>query len=100
MRRAFFRGHPILFEGEYPKGRWVYADTREPLPAAGGKIRACATCGSKHALHESDPCLGNLPGVDNACCGHGIREESYIRFTTGVTIMGFVIETPAKGTKP
>lgn len=30
---------------------------------------------------------------DNACCGHGIRKEAYIRFTNGVVVKGFdVIE--------
>lgn len=26
-----------------------------------------------------DPCLGRLPGVKNACCGHG-KEQAYIQF--------------------
>lgn len=91
MRTSYFRGHLIVFEGEFPNGRWLYADTREPLPGWGGKIRCCAKCDSKHEFHESDPCLGNLPGVDNACCGHGVREESYIRFTNGVVVKGFVV---------
>ena len=29
--------------------------------------------------------------VDNACCGHGVQEESYIRFTNGVAIRGFKV---------
>lgn len=67
----------------------------EPAPGYGGKIRLCAKCnkifeGSNAG--DADPCLGELPGVDNACCEHGIRENSYIRFTNGVTIKGFKIE--------
>jgi len=58
----------------------------------GGEIRPCKKCGSVHKLHESDPCLGDLPGVDNACCGHGIPSQAYIKFTNGVTIKKFKVE--------
>jgi hypothetical protein len=27
-----------------------------------------------------DPCVGYLPGVYNACCGHGEDDEAYITF--------------------
>ena len=27
-----------------------------------------------------DPCIGYLPGVYNACCGHGKDDEAYITF--------------------
>lgn len=27
-----------------------------------------------------DPCLGELPGVANACCGHGVEEGCYVQF--------------------
>ncbi len=33
-----------------------------------------------------DPCLGWLPGVEFACCGHGARggfPQGYIAFTNG-----------------
>lgn len=88
-----------MFEGEFPRGRWVYEDTGEPLPGWGGEIRPCAKCGSQHEMHESDACLGDLPGVDNACCGHGRREESYIRFTNGTVIRGFEVERGIRGVK-
>ena len=32
-----------------------------------------------------DPCLGMLPGVTSACCGHG-EEAGYISFECGFTI--------------
>lgn len=25
-----------------------------------------------------DPCLGYLPGVSHACCGHGVTERAYV----------------------
>lgn len=41
---------------------------------------------------EEDPCLGHLPGVKFACCGHGVK-EGYISFSNGVIIRGkFSIE--------
>ena len=27
-----------------------------------------------------DPCISNLPGVKNACCGHGLKKGAYIHF--------------------
>lgn len=87
--RSFFRGHSVITD---PDGRRVYADTLEPLPGWGGEIRRCAKSGSRHEMHESDACLGDLPGVDNACCGHGVT-EGYIRFTNGTVIKGrFTVE--------
>lgn len=58
----------------------------------------CGGCGLKvkkeHAVHKPgeqvtyvDPCLGKLPGVMYACCGHGKDDESgYLFFETGVII--------------
>ena len=34
---------------------------------------------------DPDPCLGMLPGVNFACCGHG-TDNGYIAFENGVTI--------------
>lgn len=82
---SFYRGWDI----EWINEKWVYADTKEPLPGWGGEIRPCKKCGALMNDHEPDKCLGNLPGVDNACCGHGIPSLSYIRFTNGLVVEGF-----------
>ena len=87
--RGYFRGHPIV----WVKDRWLYADNYEPLPSHGGKTRPCVKCGKLFSLEEGDPCLGILPGVNNACCGHGVRSESYIRFTNGVVLKEFIIKS-------
>ncbi len=43
--------------------------------------------------NKADECLTMLPGVENACCGHGNRNDSYIMFKNGVLVRGFdVIE--------
>lgn len=93
MQHSSFRGHPTV----YINGKWVYEDTREPLPGYGGdpKPRPCKKCGSNHKMTDHDPCLGELPGVDNACCGHGNSEFSYVRFTNGVILRGFSVDSVA-----
>lgn len=85
------RGHPVEWTGEM----WVYSDNKQPLPSDGGKERPCIKCGQKERPGKGgvDQCLGVLPGVDNACCGHGNPEYSYIRFTNGVVVTGFVVNT-------
>lgn len=50
---------------------------------------------------DPDPCLGELPGVLHACCGHGDPHMSYVVFENGVTLRGMnSIEhfTPGEGT--
>ncbi len=104
--KSHFRGWPIVWVEHKEKirklvlpngekvyaGYWAYENTGERLPATGGKVRPCKKCGKLFPLGEGevDPCLGVLPGVDNACCGHGIRESSYIRFTNGMAVEGFI----------
>lgn len=82
------------------KSYWVYEDTGERLPATGGKTRPCKKCGKLFPLGEGevDPCLGVLPGVDSACCGHGHNESAYIRFNNGMIIQGFTDK--GKGVPP
>lgn len=38
-----------------------------------------------------DPCLGRLPGVRNACCGHGHPAWSYIMFENQMVIRQFLL---------
>lgn len=89
--RSHWRGHPTLWE-EKAK-RWVFADTMEPTVGWGGKKRPCGKCGKLFEGSyngEVDPCFGGkLPGVVNACCGHGVRREAYILFKNGPMIRGF-----------
>ena len=48
----------------------------------------CRKCGKVANKDGQDPCIANLPGVTDACCGHG-RHEGYIVFENGVKIIGF-----------
>lgn len=90
-KRSWLRGHPIIWIDD----KWVYEDDKSDIPANGGEIRPCVKCGKLFDgsyKGDADPCLGNLPGVNNACCGHGVQDQSYIRFTNGVVIKNFEVE--------
>ena len=46
----------------------------------------CPECHMKRGPDKYDPCLGRLPGVKYACCGHGGKSNSasgYIYFENG-----------------
>lgn len=50
----------------------------------------CRACGQQYEPgEEPDPCLGLLPGVFEACCGHGKRHKSYVYFENGMLVRGF-----------
>ena len=54
--------------------------------------KPCVKCGKSWDKEGRDACLGKLPGVKAACCGHGTG-EGYIMFDNGITIRGvFKIE--------
>jgi hypothetical protein len=55
--------------------------------------RACEHCGLKRTKEGHDPCIANLPGVKNACCGHG-QGQGYIQFTNGFILRGFFYAEP------
>jgi hypothetical protein len=42
------------------------------------------------------PCLGILPGVVGACCGHGLN-QGFVTFKNGMTLYGYL---RLHGTKP
>lgn len=95
--RGYFRGHRAFWDGE----NWRYSDTGE-IAGFGYEVRPCKKCGRLFEgsnVGKPDPCLGNLPGVKNACCGHGVAKESYICFTNGLIIRGFVVEQEQKALK-
>lgn len=50
----------------------------------------CPACHLKRGPDKHDPCLGELPGVKYACCGHGgylpPPHDGYIYFTNGKVI--------------
>jgi hypothetical protein len=80
IARGRSRGHAIVTSDGTT---WVYEDDGAPYVDA----RPCAACGLKplgidpttNGLGGPDGCLGYLPGVDFACCGHGIPEDEYVK---------------------
>jgi len=49
----------------------------------------CKSCGATRPTKDGhDPCIANLQGVRNACCGHG--GWGYVQFENGIIIRGFV----------
>jgi len=46
----------------------------------------CLICGLSRNEDLYDPCLGKLPSVVSACCGHGGLNDAYILFENKVCI--------------
>ena len=75
------RGHDI----EMLNGQYVFSDTKEPT-FNNWQNRPCGHCGLSNTTEGHDGCLGSLPGVMNACCGHGNINEAYVQFDDGVIV--------------
>ena len=71
--KSHCRGWEIKYENE----RWVFSDNNEPCKT--DNRRPCKRCNRFPTKEGHDACLGELPGVISACCGHGIKEP-YIKY--------------------
>lgn len=83
---AYLRGRRI----ELVDNVFVYCDTGLPT-AETHKERPCGNCGKysiKDGHEEYDACLGKLPDLMNACCGHGTDNEAYVQYWDGKVISG------------
>lgn len=69
--RAHSRGWPIHWTGS----QWVYTDTQKPDDGR----RPCRRCVQLPTSEGHDACMGSLPGVVSACCGHGVSEPLLLR---------------------
>jgi hypothetical protein len=82
---AFSRGHEITTVGStVDQSDWRWADNGAPLNS---ETRPCARCGKPPGPDDEDACLGHLPGVVAACCGHGV-DPAYVLFDDGSGISG------------
>lgn len=86
---ALLRGHEI----EEIDGQFYYVDNGEPTVTT-WKDRPCGHCGKHNSPQGHDACLGTLPGVMNACCGHGDANQAYIQFENGVHLHSFSLSKP------
>ena len=85
MISSHLRGHEI--EQDKKQDAWMFSDTREPTVDT-HKDRPCAHCGQHSTPEGHDACLGTLPGVMNACCGHGHSLSAYVQFGDGRSLSG------------
>lgn len=79
--RGKHRGHEIIF-----KSQWLYADNQSPV--SDNPERRCGHCNKPQTPEGHDGCLGTLPNVRNACCGHGEDDLAYVQFWDGSDIRG------------
>lgn len=79
---GWHRGHRIVRRN----ASWVYADTG--LAVTCDPFRDCGRCGRPVTSEGHDGCLGHLPGVDNACCGHGRTADAYVVHSDGARRAG------------
>lgn len=82
-RHNSLRGHAIYFDGQ----EFRYSDNHESTVAT-WKERPCGHCGLHNTPEGHDGCLGTLPGVRNACCGHGQVRGAYIQFNDLTELRG------------
>lgn len=81
MTKGNLRGHPIYWDGH----QFLYLDDNTRTV---GNPRGCAACKLPDREDGHDACLGELPGVMNACCGHGDVGEAYIQYPNGHSLRG------------
>ena len=75
-------GNKTIFED------WKYCDNDDENTEENYQKRICPECGLNPTNDGHDPCISNLPGVDFACCGHGLKstksyKPAYIKFSNG-----------------
>jgi len=78
-----FRGYKI----KKKNGEYIFCDTGKSTIET-WKDRPCGYCGKHNTPEGHDACLGTIPGVMNACCGHGKVNEAYVQFDSGRIISG------------
>jgi len=76
---------------------WIYSDNKQPIPSE--IWRACGHCGLEPTKEDHDGCLGELPGLMNACCGHGRTSAAYIQFPDGRCVRGRLAKKAIKKLK-
>ena len=84
MAHSKWRGHFVECV-DVEENIWIFSDTKEPVA---GSNRPCGICDNERTPEGHDACLGNLPDVVNACCGHGEVEEAYIQYANDRYVHG------------
>lgn len=83
MSQDKWRGHLISLNENLD---WIFIE--DACRVKDDPYRLCKHCKIENTPEGHDGCLGILPGVMNACCGHGNDNESYVQFPDGKVIRG------------
>jgi hypothetical protein len=78
--RSHHRGLEIYFDEA--SGLWRFESDDAPVRDH-WRTRPCGKCGELLTKKRHDACIADLPGVNNACCGHGHDEDAYVDFEDG-----------------
>lgn len=81
-----WRGHDIYYDKK--QNKWFYSDNSW---VQDDPNRACGYCKLPNTPEGYDGCIGKLPSVMNACCGHGSNNDAYIQFDDGQILKDFLI---------
>lgn len=86
-------GHLVYYKNDIAGSEgWYYPDGSKWTPE---NTRSCPICFEK-PVDGHDQCIKNLPGVKNACCGHG-EQPGYIQFEDGTYIIFQTISVQRNG---
>jgi hypothetical protein len=69
---SFVRGHEVYWSEI--QDRWYYSDNNDVVPLYNEDTRPCIECNELPTAEGHDPCLGVIPDVVSACCGHGVDD--------------------------
>lgn len=89
LREFYTYGNPIKYIFNTKKRRiLIYADNDEEVTMKNDiidhkKVRPCTRCEKYPTKEGHDACLGTLPGIKYACCGHGVTKP-YVIWKDGV----------------
>ena len=74
---SYHRGYKVFADqdGDGIYSIWKYSDGSLVTES---KYRPCPKCGELPTKDGHDHCIDNLPGVEHACCGHGMG-NGYIK---------------------
>jgi hypothetical protein len=88
MVHSYVNGHRVFFYKDSEEIRYEDEEVYDTFKSTDKpNFRPCPKCGKLPTKEGHDDCLGNLPGVMFACCGHGVK-KGYIKFKNGVVIHG------------
>jgi hypothetical protein len=100
LRSLARQGVVATIRGDDGRNRWALIDPEAQKRACraerrlrrvhiieDARVDPCPHCGLSRTAEGHDGCLGTLPGVKAACCGHGV-EDGYVLFETGKVIRG------------